>query len=60
MFDQLLAEGTTADVTGWDFSWLDGRATELIEFLTGPQPHARRCRRPDDEAAAARAAGPGG
>ncbi|MGW0158140.1 class I SAM-dependent methyltransferase [Mycobacterium sp. NPDC003323] len=28
MFEQLLAEGAAADVTGWDFSWLDGRATE--------------------------------
>lgn len=27
-FDDLLAIGETADVTGWDFSWLDGRATE--------------------------------
>jgi SAM-dependent methyltransferase len=28
VFEQLLAEGEAADVTGWDFSWLDGRATE--------------------------------
>lgn len=28
MFEHLLAEGEAADVTGWDFSWLDGRATE--------------------------------
>lgn len=27
-FDQLVAIGEAADVTGWDFSWLDGRATE--------------------------------
>jgi SAM-dependent methyltransferase len=27
-FDELLAIGEAADVTGWDFSWLDGRATE--------------------------------
>ena len=27
-FDELLEAGATADVTGWDFSWLDGRATE--------------------------------
>ena len=27
-FDELVAEGASADVTGWDFSWLDGRATE--------------------------------
>lgn len=27
-FDELVAEGTAADVSGWDFSWLDGRATE--------------------------------
>jgi len=27
-FDDLIALGETADVTGWDFSWLDGRATE--------------------------------
>lgn len=30
---------------------------ELIEFFLGPQPDARRDRRPDDEAAAAQAAG---
>lgn len=28
MFEHLIAEGAAADVTGWDFSWLDGRATE--------------------------------
>jgi SAM-dependent methyltransferase len=27
-FDELVAEAEAADVTGWDFSWLDGRATE--------------------------------
>jgi len=27
-FDELVAEAETADVSGWDFSWLDGRATE--------------------------------
>jgi hypothetical protein len=27
-FDELIAEAAAADVTGWDFSWLDGRATE--------------------------------
>jgi len=27
-FDDLLSIGEAADVTGWDFSWLDGRATE--------------------------------
>jgi SAM-dependent methyltransferase len=27
-FEQLLAEGEQAPVDGWDFSWLDGRATE--------------------------------
>lgn len=27
-FDDLVAEGAAADVSGWDFSWLDGRATE--------------------------------
>jgi SAM-dependent methyltransferase len=26
--DELIAIGEAADVTGWDFSWLDGRATE--------------------------------
>ncbi|NNV09926.1 methyltransferase domain-containing protein, partial [Geobacillus sp. MMMUD3] len=30
---------------------------ELIEFFLGPQPQARRARHPDDEAAAAEAAG---
>lgn len=27
-FDELIATGAGADVSGWDFSWLDGRATE--------------------------------
>lgn len=27
-FDDLLAEAESAPVTGWDFSWLDGRASE--------------------------------
>lgn len=27
-FDELVAEGAAADISGWDFSWLDGRATE--------------------------------
>jgi SAM-dependent methyltransferase len=27
-FDDLIAEAASADVSGWDFSWLDGRATE--------------------------------
>ncbi|MDN5758901.1 MAG: SAM-dependent methyltransferase, partial [Tomitella sp.] len=27
-FDTLVSEAQAADVTGWDFSWLDGRATE--------------------------------
>jgi SAM-dependent methyltransferase len=27
-FEELLAEADTVDVTGWDFSWLAGRATE--------------------------------
>jgi SAM-dependent methyltransferase len=27
-FEELIAEADAADVTGWDFSWLDGRATE--------------------------------
>src|SRR5581483_3403655 len=27
-FDDLIAEADTAPVDGWDFSWLDGRATE--------------------------------
>jgi SAM-dependent methyltransferase len=27
-FDELVAEAGTAPVDGWDFSWLDGRATE--------------------------------
>ncbi|NKY50858.1 class I SAM-dependent methyltransferase [Nocardia vermiculata] len=30
---------------------------ELVEYFLGPQPQARRSRRPDDEAAAARTAG---
>ncbi len=27
-FDELVAQAQAADVEGWDFSWLDGRATE--------------------------------
>jgi len=27
-FDDVVAEAAAADVSGWDFSWLDGRATE--------------------------------
>ena len=27
-FDDLVSEAAAADVDGWDFSWLDGRATE--------------------------------
>lgn len=27
-FDALVSEAEAADVTGWDFGWLDGRATE--------------------------------
>ena len=27
-FEGLVAEGAAPDITGWDFSWLDGRATE--------------------------------
>lgn len=27
-FEELIAEGEEADVTGWDFGWLEGRATE--------------------------------
>ncbi|MFF8846536.1 class I SAM-dependent methyltransferase [Streptomyces sp. NPDC015127] len=28
IFDELIAEAESAPVAGWDFSWLDGRATE--------------------------------
>jgi hypothetical protein len=27
-FDELVSEADGAPVDGWDFSWLDGRATE--------------------------------
>ncbi len=27
-FEELIAEAAAVEVTGWDFSWLDGRATE--------------------------------
>lgn len=27
-FDELVAEAEQADATGWDFGWLNGRATE--------------------------------
>jgi SAM-dependent methyltransferase len=28
VFEELIAEAAAADVSGWDFGWLDGRATE--------------------------------
>ncbi len=28
VFDELVSEGSTVPVAGWDFSWFDGRATE--------------------------------
>src|ERR1700683_1350931 len=28
MFEDLVAEGATVPVEGWDFSWFEGRATE--------------------------------
>ncbi|MFF3685358.1 methyltransferase domain-containing protein [Streptomyces sp. NPDC002187] len=31
-FDELVAEADTVSVDGWDFSWLDGRATEQRPF----------------------------
>lgn len=27
-FDELVAEGESVPVRGWDFSWFEGRATE--------------------------------
>src|SRR5580704_867819 len=27
-FDELIHDAAAAPITGWDFSWLDGRATE--------------------------------
>jgi hypothetical protein len=27
-FEDLVAEAASAPIDGWDFSWLDGRATE--------------------------------
>jgi len=27
-YEDLVAEAATVDVSGWDFSWLTGRATE--------------------------------
>ena len=27
-FDELIAAAESADITGWGFGWLDGRATE--------------------------------
>ncbi|MDR6971596.1 methyltransferase domain-containing protein [Leifsonia shinshuensis] len=46
-FEELVAIGEQADVTGWDFSWLDGRATEerpawgYAGQLAGRLRHAR-------------------
>lgn len=47
-FDELLAEATTADMTGWGFAWLEGRATEqrppwgYSQLLATRLPTARR------------------
>jgi SAM-dependent methyltransferase len=46
-FEQLIAEGTAAPVEGWDFSWLEGRATEerpswgYLRSLSARMAHAR-------------------
>jgi SAM-dependent methyltransferase len=47
-FEELIAAGEAADVTGWDFSWLEGRATEERP----PWGYARRL---GEQLAAARA-----
>lgn len=52
VFEELLAEAAAVDVSGWDFSWLEGRATEerppwgyqklmgerIAAFFHGPGP----------------------
>lgn len=39
-YEELVAEAAAADVTGWDFSWLDGRAIE--ERARGASPTSSR------------------
>jgi hypothetical protein len=34
-FDDLVAEAEAAPMDGWDFSWLDGRATALLSSRAG-------------------------
>src|SRR5690606_28899646 len=41
-FDRLVELGESADVSGWDFSWLDGRATEERQ----PWGYARKLSKP--------------
>ena len=36
-FDELVAEAESASVDGWDFSWLDGRATEQASVVGVPE-----------------------
>ncbi|WP_027659883.1 hypothetical protein [Salinispora fenicalii] len=70
-FQELVDEAAAADVSGWSFDWLNGRATEqrppwrysrllafeLIEYFRGPLPHERFARDPHREVAAARRSG---
>jgi hypothetical protein len=41
-FDDLIAEADAAPVQGWDFSWLDGRATEARPSWGYPRLVAER------------------
>lgn len=58
-FDELVGEAESLPIEAWDFSPLDGRATEersLSEFLLGPLPPESK-RDPDVERRAAEDAG---
>lgn len=49
--DELVAEADAADVTGWDFSWLDGRGTEERSPWGYARLVAQRLRQPSVAAA---------
>jgi hypothetical protein len=38
-FDELIHEADTIDVSGWDFGWLDGRATLRSPCRRAPGRH---------------------
>jgi hypothetical protein len=36
--EQLLAEGGSVPLEGWDFSWFEGRAGRIFRSRSGPAP----------------------